>query len=456
MYFQQITTPGLGCFSYVIGCPKAGVMAVVDPRRDISVYLDVSRNAGMRVTHIFETHVHADHVSGAPDLRRATGADIYIHESAPVEYEAKKLAHDEVFTLGPARIRVLHTPGHTPNSVSLLVADLDRSPEPAMILTGDLLFVGDTGRPDLPGAEILDEQVWNLYNSLNVLLADLPDGLEVYPAHGQGSLCGGGLSAKPQSTLGYERVANPRLRWKTFEDFKRDILSNLPMRPQSFSHIIATNLKGAPPTLPRDDNALSPEAAAELLRQGAAPLDLRASAAFCAAHIPGSIHVDAVSPQVVNWIGTVLSPDQPFFLVLENDADFDGMLTQLRRIGYDDVRGYLRGGIVSWIGQGRDIQSLPMVSPGDLTKRLGQSAPPLVIDVRGPGEYAKSRVEPSLNLPFDALLSDDECPGEPGREKLVICQTGYRSAIAASLLQARGCANVSTLAGGLAAAFAPK
>lgn len=246
MFFKQVTTPGLGCFSYLIGCPLAGRMAVVDPKRDIAVYLEEAHAHGMKITHIFDTHVHADHISGARELSRATGADIYIHESAPVEYEAKKLSHGDVFDFGAAHLQVLHTPGHTPNSISLLVTDKARSEKPQMILTGDLLFVGDTGRPDLPGEEILKEQIQNLFDSLNLTLGDLPDGLEVYPAHGQGSLCGGGMSAKPHSTLGYERLANPRLRLKDFEAFSQSILSQLPMRPQSFSHIIATNLRGAP------------------------------------------------------------------------------------------------------------------------------------------------------------------------------------------------------------------
>ena len=180
MYFQQITTPGLGCFSYIIGCPRAGVMAVADPRRDIDVYLAVAKERGMRITHIFDTHVHADHISGARELSRAGGADIYLHESAPVEYEVKKVKDGDQFKLGSAVLRVLHTPGHTPNSISLLVTDLARSEQPAMILTGDLLFVGDTGRPDLPGEKILDEQIRNLYDSLHTTLGSLPDFLEVF------------------------------------------------------------------------------------------------------------------------------------------------------------------------------------------------------------------------------------------------------------------------------------
>ena len=429
-------------------------MAVVDPKRDIDDYLEISRNTGMRVTHIFETHVHADHVSGAWELERATGGTIYIHESAPVEYVCKKLGHGNEFTLGMTHIRILHTPGHTPNAISLLVSDRARSPEPQMLLSGDLLFVGDIGRPDLPGDEILEEQVRNLYDSLHITLGALPDRLELYPAHGQGSLCGGGLSAKPHSTLGYERIANTRMLQQEYDLFRNDILSDLPMRPQSFSHIIATNLSGAPllPLKDDSDHRISPEEAAELFsRHSVVPLDLRDSRSFGAAHVPGSIHVDGTSSQAVNWIGTVLPPDAPF--VLAHDGDYAGMLTQLRRIGYDAVRGYLRGGIEGWMGQGREVERLPMISAADFRESLTSAVPPTVIDVRSPHEYNPFKVEPSINLPFDMLLASRSCSFSSETEKLIICQSGYRSAIAASFLKAHGCKNVGTLAGGLAAAF---
>lgn len=453
MYFTQITTPGLGCFSYVIGCPLAGTAAVVDPKRDIGEYLKLAREHGMRITHIFDTHVHADHVSGARELGAATGADIYIHESAPVGYAAKKLSHGDLFEFGNARVRVLHTPGHTPNSVSLLVTDLSRSDEPEMILTGDLLFVGDTGRPDLPGEEILDEQIRNLFDSLNTTLGGLPDGLEVYPAHGQGSLCGGGMSAKPHSTLGYERAANPRLQLKDFAAFRESILSHLPMRPQSFSHIIATNMNGAP-LLPQCENldarALDAGAVALLKEsEDVVLLDMRDSLAFAAAHIPGSLHVNAAEAPALNWVGTVVPPGSRLVLILNNDEEFAPRLTELRRIGYDTVEGYLAGGMKSWIGQGRDVASIAFLSSEALKKRLEGPNPPLVVDVRGAGEFAQQHIPGAVNLPFDELLAGESCPGPRDAERVAVCMTGFRAAIAAGLLQAKGCANTSVLAGGL-------
>ncbi len=455
MYFEQFTTPGLGCFSYMIGCPGAGVVAVVDPRRDIEIYLQRARERGMKITHIFDTHVHADHVSGAQELVWATGAPLFIHEDAPVTYTVKGLRHGDTFDLGAASIRVLHTPGHTPNSVSLVVTDTLRSPEPEMILTGDLLFVGDTGRPDLPGEEILDEQVRNLYDSLNNVLGELPDGLEVYPAHGQGSLCGGGMSARPSSTLGYERVANPRLRLKDFAAFKASILSRLPMRPQSFSHIIAVNLHGAPllPACGQETaKALAPKEVDTLRgEKGVVLLDLRDSMAFAAAHIPGCLHVDAGRPPAMNWVGTVVPPASRLVLILGDEAEFFPRLTELRRIGYDNVAGFLDGGLDAWIASGREVRGLPLISAGELKRRLAGVNPPQVLDVRTPVEIAAGRIAGSVNLPFEELLAGAACSGPAEAERVVVCQSGYRAAIAAGLLLAGGCGSVSVLAGGFGA-----
>ena len=451
MLFEQVTTPGLGCFSYVIGCPIEGAMAVVDPRRDIAVYLRIAQENDMRITHIFETHVHADHVSGAQELRAQTNADIYIHESAPVGYEAKKIKDGDEFTLGSASLRIIHTPGHTPNSISFLVSDLSRSNAPEMLLTGDLLFVGDIGRPDLPGEEILGEQVESLYHSLYETLKPLPDYLEVYPAHGQGSLCGQGMSAKPHSTLGYERLANPMLKYADYLNFKKVVLSNLPIRPQSFSSIIAANLGGAAPA-PKTgakDYAITAEKADELRKAGAILLDLRDSLLFSAAHIPGSINIDFSGGPVLNWVGVAVTPGAPLVLVLSDDQSFADIYSELRRIGYDSVEGWLDGGVETWAGSGRETQSLPFISATDLRARLAGGDAPTLIDVRSPAEFSQENIEGSVNLPLNSIPGMLECPVDAGAEIVVICLSGFRAAIAASLLQARGCSNVSVLAGGI-------
>ncbi len=447
MYFNQIAVSGLGCFSYVIGCPGAKAMAVVDPKRDVQDYLDISREEGMRITHIFNTHVHADHVSGDQELRSATDADIYIHESAPVEYRHQDLAEGDVFEIGAAKIQVLHTPGHTPNAVSLLVTDTVRSPDPQMLLTGDLLFVGDIGRPDLAGEEILEEQIKNLYHSLYVKLSDYPDHLEVFPAHGEGSLCGRGMSAKKSSTLGYERRANPMLRFPSFEAFRTEVMAVFPVRPKSFSHIIQTNLKGAP-TLDACpmDKRLDPQQFEEMMGHGAKIIDVRNSAAFGGFHIPGSINI-GFEKQLANWVGMVVDPHSEIILVVDEPGDYDRMVTELHRIGYDLIFGYLSGGIMAWLMSGRPVDQLEQTSPQQLADRLKKGGI-RIIDVRTPSEWESGHIEQAEHFPLSEIL-ENRLPAAKQDEELVVhCRSGYRANIAASILRKAGFSKVKSLAGG--------
>ncbi len=447
MYFNQIAVSGLGCFSYVIGCPGAKAMAVVDPKRDVQDYLDISREEGMRITHIFNTHVHADHVSGDQELRSATDADIYIHESAPVEYRHKDLADGDVFEIGAAKIQVLHTPGHTPNAVSLLVTDTVRSPDPQMLLTGDLLFVGDIGRPDLAGEEILEEQIKNLYHSLYVKLSDYPDHLEVFPAHGEGSLCGRGMSAKKSSTLGYERRANPMLRFPSFDAFRTEVMAVFPVRPKSFSHIIQTNLKGAP-TLDACpmDKRLDPQQFEEMMAHGAKIIDVRNSAAFGGFHIPGSINI-GFEKQLANWVGMVVDPHSEIILVVDEPGDYDRMVTELHRIGYDLIFGYLSGGIMAWLMSGRPVDQLEQTSPQQLAERLKKGGI-RIIDVRMPSEWESGHIEQAEHFPLSEIL-ENRLPAAKRDEELVVqCRSGYRANIAASILRRAGFSKVKSLAGG--------
>ncbi len=452
MYFNQIAVKGLGCLSYCIGCPAAKQMMVVDPKRDIQDYLDIAHQEGMRITHIVNTHLHADHISGDQELSAATGADIYINDSVDIQYPHKNIGQGDVFTLGAAKIQVLHTPGHTPNSISLVVTDMGRSSNPEMILTGDLLFVGDVGRPDLPGAEILDEQIENLYNSLYKTLAVYPDYLEVYPAHGEGSLCGRGMSAKKSSTLGYERKANHMLQFDSFEAFKNDITSAFPARPKSFSTIIATNRKGADLldacTL---DKRLTPQQFEDLMKdENTLVMDTRDSAAYGGFHIPGSINI-GFEKQLANWVGMVIDPGRDLLLVVDNRSAYDRMLTELHRIGYDAVLGYLSGGINAWLMSGRPVDQLAQISPLQLYGKMGQdaAAAPLILDVRTLAEWHSGHIAQAVHCPLTDILDHTMPKVDKDRELILQCGSGYRSNIAAGFFKENGFHNVKSLAGGI-------
>lgn len=448
MYFRQITVPGLGCNSYVIGCPGAREMVVVDPKRDVQDYMDISRDEGMKITRIIETHVHADHVSGNQELKSRTGADVYFSEHSPVTFEHKKLREGDVIEFGMVKLEILNTPGHTPNSISILVTDKARGNEPWMILTGDLLFVGSIGRPDLAGEEILEDQVRNLYESLYEKLESLPDYLEVYPAHGQGSLCGKGMSAKTSSTLGYERKTQPVLHYSSFEEFQAQIASSFPVRPKSFTHIISTNTNG-PPLLERCplEQTLNPDQFDRIRSQGATVIDTRDTASFGGFHIPGSINI-GFEKQMANWIGMLIDPQANILLVVDDREKYHQMTTELHRIGYDNIFGYLSGGMSSWIAHGLPIDSLSPISAQQLKKEMDGRNSGHIVDVRTPEERAQGYIPGSKHIPMTRIL--DAGLDIPKNEELItVCGTGYRANIVASRLKQENFTRVHSLAGGL-------
>lgn len=448
MYFKQIVAEGLGCYSYIIGCPGAKVAAVVDPRRDIQIYLDIAREEGMKITHIIETHLHADHVSGNQELQARTGADIYWHEGTPIEYPHKTLKEGDVIELGAAKIEVLHTPGHTPHAQSLLITDKLRGDEPWMILTGDLLFVGDVGRPDLAGAEILDDQVENLYNSLYVKLGKLPDRLEVFPAHGQGSLCGRGMSSKGSSTLGFERLANPALQYPSKEEFKKAYLGDFPVRPRSFTHIIATNAHGAPmlDCCPLE-KAMDAHEFKRFHDKGAQIIDSRDAAAYGGLHIPGSMNI-GLEKSMANWVGMVVDPKADLLLVVDNPASYDAMVRELHRIGYDQILGYLHGGVSAWVMAGLPVERMEQISIAEVHDNIVNGDGGRVLDVRTPAERKGGYLRDSEFMPLTDVL-DGKYQGDKSEPLTVYCGSGYRSNIVASQLKKEGYAKVRSMAGGV-------
>lgn len=447
MYFKQITTPGLGCFSYVIGCPAARKMIIVDPKRDVQDYIDISRNEGMKITAVIDTHVHADHVSGAHELRSRTGCEIMMYESSPVQFEFTPLKEGQKLKIGNAGLDVLHTPGHTPDALSLLVTDFTRGDEPWILLTGDVLFVGDIGRPDLVGDAVLDEQIQNLYNTLYVKFSQYPDSLEVFPAHGAGSLCGRGMSSKPNSTLGFERRHNPMLGYDSYEAFHLAMSQGFPDRPKSFTHIIGTNADGAN-LLDRCpmDLAMEPEQFEERMLDDAVVMDVRDTASYAGYHIPGSLNL-GFNESIANWIGMVIDPSADLLLVVESQEDYDRMRTELHRIGYDSILGYLKGGISSWVYSGRPVNKLSIDSAQDVQNAIEQGNNPSIIDVRTPRETAKGVIPGAVRIPITDILDGKfDLPEE--EHHILYCASGYRSNIAASYLQQHGYWDVRAMAGG--------
>jgi hydroxyacylglutathione hydrolase len=451
---EQFYLPCLAHASYVIGDEETGIAAVVDPQRDVDRYLEFASAHHIQIKHVFLTHLHADFVAGHLELRDRVGAAIYLGARAKAEYAFTPLADGSSVEFGRVRIRALETPGHTPESVSLLVYDLDRSAvDPFAVLTGDTLFVGDVGRPDLRAA-----LGWSaadlgslLYDSLQTKLLPLPDASLVYPAHGAGSLCGKAISKETVSTIGDQRRLNYALQPMSKQAFIELVTADQPDAPPYFVYDALLNSKERPTldeALQRELQPLELHRVLEMQKSGAQILDTRDPEEFAAAHLAGSINI-GLGGQYATWAGTVLAHDRPI-VIIANPAREEESAVRLGRIGFDNVAGYLRDGM-------RSLDSRP-----DLTRRterfsaalaaeiLRSAAPPQLLDVRAPREREQKSIGDSVSIPLHQLAA--RAPGlSKDRAILVHCAGGYRSSIAASLLQSAGFSQVSELAGGLAA-----
>ncbi len=447
MFFKQFKVEGIGCLSYLIGCPGSGEAVVIDPKRDVEEYIEVAEENGMIIKAIIETHIHADHISGAQELASKTGANIYIGGDPDIKYSHFKIKENDKLEFGNVLLSFLETPGHTPYSISILVTDKSRSDKPEMILTGDLLFVGSIGRPDLAGKEILEEQVKNLYNSLQKIIS-LPDYLEVYPAHGEGSLCGSGISGKSSSTIGFEKATNKILNL-SFEDFKKEITSSFPHRPKNFTYIIKTNKEGAKllKELPKLKHFYVNEIK-NFIKSGGVIIDLRDATSFGGAHIPGSINI-GLTDKSPNWLGSTVEPDKKIMLVANSLQDINKALILFRRVGYDNIIGYTIG-INSWILAGEDTGFLPQISIHSLKHVLEKYGNHNVIDVRSEEEWNSGHIKDAIHIPLEKLI-DSEIDLELEDHISIICGSGYRSNIAGSILKTRGYKNVYSVIGGMTA-----
>jgi len=451
MILKQFYLNCLAHASYLIGDEACGEAVVIDPQRDVDQYVRFALEHQLTIRHVVLTHLHADFIAGHLELNALTGADIYLGRAASAEYPFTPLGTGDNITLGALRLEALETPGHTPESICLLVFD-GTNDQPAAILTGDTLFVGDVGRPDLRAA-----LGWNaadlgslLYDSLQKLLA-LPDHSLVYPAHGAGSLCGKALSRETVSTIGEQRRVNYALQPMSKSTFIDLVTTDQPEAPAYFTYDAVLNSRRRPILYDALTGELVPLALAEVLRlqgDGAQVLDTREPGEFAAAHLTGSLNV-GLGGQFATWAGTVLGKDETIVLIASPGAEAESAL-RLGRIGFDNVRGFLEGGFAAVDGRPELLGSSTRLSPDVAAMRLAAADAPLALDVRAAGERAKAAIAGTLHIPLTQLPArSGEVPA--GRPVLVFCAGGYRSSIAASLLRQRGGADVSEIAGGITA-----
>ena len=437
MFFRQVLHDDLGCASYVVA--DGGEAAVIDPKWEIEDYLALAEEHGFRIAHVLETHNHADHVSGHGRLVAATGARIHVSADAGVTYEHEPLRDGDEVEVGAARIRALATPGHRPEHLAFLVSDSSRADAPWIVVTGDSLFVGDLARPDL--AVDAEEGAAGLHGSLGRLL-ELEDFAEVWPGHIGGSLCGGaGMSEKPASTIGFERRYNRFAALREREEFVRALTAGLAPQPPNFRRIVELNrgplLTSAAPIEP-----LAPARARELGAEGAIVVDGRDTRDFDGAHVPGSVNVTMVRSAVGTRAAWVVDPDRDVVVVAAMDEQARHLGRLLEAVGFRRVRGYLAGGIAAWRDAGLELGSIPAVDPAGLADLLRANEIDL-LDVREADEWEEAHVEGALHVPYHDLREGvPDGIGANGRPVAVVCSTGNRSAIAASLLARAGVENL--------------
>jgi glyoxylase-like metal-dependent hydrolase (beta-lactamase superfamily II)/rhodanese-related sulfurtransferase len=447
--------------SYLIGDEASGTACVVDPQRDIDQYLAFARDHRLAIRHVILTHFHADFIAGHLELRDAVGAQIYLGRAARAEYAFTPLGDGDGIDMGALRLEALETPGHTAESISILVFDraaVTTTSQPAAVLTGDTLFVGDVGRPDLRAA-----LGWSaaelgalLYDSLHQKLLRLPDSSLVYPAHGAGSLCGKAISKETVSTIGEQRRLNYALQPMSKEAFVQLVTADQPLAPSYFTYDAQLNSRERATlreTLSRELTPLALDGVLEAQRAGAQVLDTRDASQFASGHLAGSINIGLVG-QYATWAGTVLEAQKPIVLIADPGQESESAL-RLGRIGLDTVIGYLDGGFRSVDARPALIRQTERITPELAAERLAAANPPLLVDVRSPKEREAKRIDGSVSIPGQELRDRlDDLPRD--RPVLVYCAGGYRSSLAASLMQRAGISDVSELAGGLAAWEAAK
>ncbi|HYN86530.1 MAG TPA: rhodanese-like domain-containing protein [Pyrinomonadaceae bacterium] len=454
MHFKQFYLGCLAHASYLVG--SEGEAAVVDPQRDVRQYVEEADARGLRIRYVVETHLHADFVSGHKELAALTGAEIVIGARAEAAFPHRAVRDGDELRVGRVLLRFIETPGHTPESVSVLITDTEESAEPRLVLTGDTLFVGDVGRPDLAGARghTKEAMAAMLYDSLHGKLLKLPDAVEVFPAHGAGSMCGRNISSETSSTIGEQRRSNYALRPMPRDEFVRMMTTDLPEQPAYFSRDAEINRAGAAPLseLPRP-RALSPAEVEGFAREArGVVLDARTAAEFGAGHVPGSINV-GLRGQFASWVGGLVALGTPIVLVTESEEQIDEAVLRLARVGHENVTGFLAGGMDAWRASGRAPERVEQVTVAELRRMLDGGEDLQVLDVRRAAEYEAGHVPRALSAPLSSGLADETRVARLDKERplAVVCAGGYRSSAAASLLAPLGFRRLMNVEGGTGA-----
>ena len=439
----------LGCLahaSYMI--TSNGVAAVVDPQRDVDIYLEAAARRNCRIEYVIETHLHADFVSGHSELAESTGARIYLGAGSGAEFPHISVKDGDEIQFGQCRLRFLQTPGHTLESICILMNDSGEPDRAATVFTGDTLFVGDVGRPDLSPTHTPQQLAEILYHSLHDKLMTLPDDTEIFPAHGAGSLCGRQMSSESSSTIGKQRQSNYALLARTSEEFIHLLTDNLPARPEYFARDVDLNRRGAAPLsqLPPLPALEAPEVL-RMQKEGAIVVDTRPAMQFAVAHVPGSIHI-ALTGQYASWSARILGLDTPLIIAGEDPEHVRESQMRLARVGIENVVGYLADGVVGWIKNGFELDYIPQITVQDFVELRNQEPDRIaVLDVREPGEVASGIIENSVSIPLGKL---ETRLAELDRNKLLVvhCKGGYRSSIATSILRRAGFREIANLTGG--------
>ncbi|MEP6717942.1 MAG: MBL fold metallo-hydrolase [bacterium] len=456
MYFKQFYLACLAHASYLIG--SEGEAAVVDPQRDVDEYLKEASAQGFKIKYIIETHLHADFVSGHRELAARTGAEIVFSEKANAIFPHRAVNEGDEIELGNVILRIMETPGHTPESVCILVTDTDVSNQPQKVLTGDTLFIGDVGRPDLAGGKGYTPQMMAamMYETLHGKLLTLTDDVEVYPAHGAGSMCGKNMSKERSSTIGEQRKFNYALKPMAKDEFVRMMTAELPEAPAYFPRDAEINRTGAEilSDLPKPET-LTPAQVRELTSQtNSLPyiiLDVRTAAEFGEGHLPGSLNV-GLSGQFAIWAGSLIPLTAPIILVAQTEAQIDEAQMRLARVGIENVIGYLAGGVEAWRRAGFELATVPQISVAELNSLIAEQTQLQIIDVRRPTEYESGHVPRAIQAPLSTLEPNvRNLSVDPAKPTAVICAGGFRSSAATSILQQYGFTDLRNVTGGTSA-----